>query len=525
MSALQFSREDRRQLAERGVNLDEAHRQFDRLHRPPSFAKLVRPCTVGDGIDRLTDDDVARLGQWHAEAAAAGRLLKFVPASGAATRMFADLHFFHRGAGRAESWPEVQARAKNGGSKEQSLVMLLRQIRRFAFHDDLEDVLRRSGEPLDGLAEAGAFQPILDALLDEDGLGYDSLPKGLIAFHHDEAGGRTAFEEHLVEAVEYVRDGSGLCRLHLTVSPDSRARFDQLLHEAEARFGPLFDVRFEVGYSFQKSSTDTLATDAGGALLRDDDGRLRFRPAGHGSLIENLNDLGADIVFIKNIDNVQPDRVKPATYRYKAALAGELILLQGVAFEHLETLREAEPPEQALGAATEFLARQLNVEPTPAGLPPSYQCRRAFLIDRLNRPIRICGVVPATGEPGGGPFWVRGEDGSVSIQIVESAQVDSQDEEQQRIWRSSTHFNPVDLVCGLRDANGKPHELSRFVDRDAELVTTKSQGGRDVTVLERPGLWNGAMAGWNTVLVEVPIETFSPVKTVFDLLRDEHQPT
>lgn len=523
MPARGFTGTDRRQLVEHGIEVEQAERQLERLNAPPRYARLVRPCTVGDGIERIAPDARSDLEQAHAEAARPGRLLKFVPASGAATRMFADLHVFHRGPGREQRWTDIVREARDGSRGPRTLVELLGRIREFAFHDELERVVRRQGASLDDLADAGAFVPVLDALLGSNGLHYDAMPKGLLAFHRYADGPRTAFEEHLVEAARYARDASGLCRLHLTVPPQGRAQFEHAQYAAEARLGPPLDARFEVGYSFQKPSTDTVAIDATGRVLRDDSGKLRLRPGGHGALIDNLDELHADLVYVKNIDNVQPDRAKDAVTSWKRVLAGRLVRLQQAAFARLEQLRQADVPPVALDAAADFAGRVLNARPGSSDPPPSYQCRRAFLIDRLHRPLRVCGVVPNTGEPGGGPFWVRGEDGSEGVQIVESAQVDPDDAGQQEIWRSSTHFNPVDLVCGVRDGSGKPFELSEFVDPDTAIVTSKTVAAGQIKVLELPGLWNGAMAGWNTVFVEVPIETFSPVKKLLDLLRDEHR--
>jgi hypothetical protein len=473
MAATAFTDADRRQLAARGLTEQEARRQLELLDRPPRHARLVRPALVGDGIRRLEPAEAAELRAAHAEAALAGRCSKFVPASGAASRMFRDLHPFHRGPGRERSWLEILDAAQRGEAGAAALARTLREIRRFAFHADLADHLRRHGEDLDGLARIGAFQPILDALLGPEGLSYDSLPKGLLKFHRTAEGARTAFEEHLAEAARITADAEGVCRLHFTVPPADRQAFECLLGRVEGRYAQRLGVRFEVGWSEQKPSTDTLAVDAEGRLVRDAEGRLRLRPGGHGALIDNLHALGGDVVFVKNIDNVQPERAQDAAALWRKSLAGLAVTL-------------------ARG--------------------------------QLDRPLRVCGVVPNTGEPGGGPFWVRGADGSVSLQIVESAEVDLDDAGQREIWRSSTHFNPVDIVCAVRDAAGRPFELKRFVDEDAAIVTSKTEGGREVRVLERPGLWNGAMAGWNTVFVELPIETFTPVKTVLDLLRPEHQP-
>lgn len=518
-----FTDADLRDLDERGIGAAEAERQLDSLRSPSRYVRLVRACTVGDGIERIAPDGFARLHAAHAEAGQSGMLLKFVPASGAATRMFSELLSFLGDESGAASWPQLLAQARSGGSRERALVEFVERVRGFAFYDDLERVLRRDGYSLADLADAGAFQLILEALLGTHGLDYGALPKGLLKFHAYPEGPRTSFEEHLVEAADYVRDAAALCRLHLTVSPDHRVLFEELQREVEQNHCRRLGVRFEVGYSVQKPATDTIAINAKGELLRDVDGRLRFRPGGHGALIENLNELHADIVFIKNIDNVQHDRVKTEVSHFKRALAGRLLLLRRAAFSHLDLLRAGDPPAAALESAERFAREELHVRPGAVPLPGTPQCRRAFLIDRLNRPLRVCGVVPNTGEPGGGPFWVRAADGSLAVRIVESAEVDPHDADQQCIWRSSTHFNPVDLVCALRAASGRAYDLHRFIDEDAVIVASKTEGGRTVRVLERPGLWNGAMAGWNTALVEVPLSTFSPVKTVLDLLREEHR--
>jgi hypothetical protein len=485
--------------------------------------RLERACTVGDGVERIEDDEKPELLALHAEAARSGRLTKFVPASGAASRMFKHLLYFQQGRGRELSWSAIERTAGEGREESVTLVEFLHDVGRFAFHADLKRTLFRRGEDLDGLAGMGAFQPILDALLGDDGLDLDRQPKGLIKFHAYGEAGRTAFEVHLGEAAAYAGDADGLCRLHFTVSPEHRRGFEELFARVGADCAARLGARFEIGFSAQKPSTDTLAADASGRPLRDDEGRLRFRPGGHGALIENLNDLGGDLIFVKNIDNVQPDRLRDVAVEWKRLLGGRLIGLEREVARHLHRLREATPSRRILEEAEEFVRGRLHVELDRRLEPPSYQARRACLISRLNRPMRVCGVVPNTGEPGGGPFWVRRTDGATSLQIVESAQIDATDPEQRRLLGSSTHFNPVDLVCAVRGADGTPFDLRKFVDQDAVIITGKSESGRELQALERPGLWNGGMAGWNTVFVEVPLQTFSPVKTVLDLLRPEHR--
>lgn len=501
---------------------EEAEHQLELFQRPPRYAKLVRPCTVEDGIEAIKEDSVSRLYELHSAAAEAGRFVKFVPASGAASRMFRELLYFQRGEGRDTTWQAVRSLEHDGAGEAAALVEFIDKLGRFAFYDDLVGVLRERGQGEAVLAPTRSLRQILDALLDAAGLGYAELPKGLLKFHAYDTGSRTPFEEHLIEAASYARDREGTSRLHFTVSPEHRERFLARFKTIEADYGAAYDTRFEIGYSEQKPSTDTIAVDLENRPLRDDAGRLRFRPGGHGALIENLNDLGGDLVYVKNIDNVQPDHRKRATLEWKRLLGGLLVQLQGNVFESIQRIRETgleAEQEESVKRISSVLHVGLNGD-----LPPSKaDSRRDHLIERLDRPLRVCGVVPNTGEPGGGPFWVRGTDGVVSTQIVESAQVDPHDEEQQRIFRSSTHFNPVDLVCAVRNLEGKSYDLHRFIDRDAVIVTRKSAEGRDLKAQERPGLWNGAMAGWNTVFVEVPIETFSPVKSVLDLLRPEHQ--
>jgi hypothetical protein len=429
--------------------------------------------------------------------------------------MFKSLLYFRRGAGAGTPWETIVRLADEGQAEARETVTFLAHVTRFAFRRDLERALRDGGEDLEALAAAGRYPAIVDALLDPDGLDYARRPKGLLKFHADGDGGRTAFEEHLVEAGLYARGADDLCQLHFTVPAGQDAAFDRLAGEAAAR-GIAGTARFEIDYSTQEDSTDTLSLDERGGPSRDESGRLKFRPGGHGALIRNLDAIRGDLVFVKNIDNVQPDRTKPVVSHWKRALGGLLVELQRELFGHLGKLREGGGAARDVERATRFARERLHIDPDGT--------RASALVSQLDRPLRVCGVVPNTGEPGGGPFWVRAADGRVSLQIVETGQVDPDDAEQQRRLRSSTHFNPVDLVCALRDARGRSHELARYVDPDAAMVSTKSDAGRNVRALELPGLWNGAMAHWNTVFVEQPVETFTPVKTVTDLLRPEHQP-
>jgi hypothetical protein len=365
---------------------------------------------------------------------------------------------------------------------------------------------------------------VLHYLLTEAGLNYLSFPKGLLKFHAYESVSRTPLEEHLVEAALHVRDREGRCRLHFTILPEHEERFRALIQRQAPDLARLYGCFFEVDFSFQSRATDTLVVDPANRPFRDDDGRLLFWPGGHGALLNNLDGLQGDLVYIKNIDNVVPDRLKEPTVLWKKIMGGFLAAMQEKVHDYLRRLTSGEADRKVLAEARQFAATELLLAfPDDfAALPPGQQ--REMLMHRLNRPIRVCGVVKNEGEPGGAPFWVREPDGGLSLQIVETAQVDFDAPAQHDIWAASTHFNPVDLVVGLRDFQGRPFNLEKFVNREAVFISRKSKNGKQFKVLERPGLWNGAMAHWLTVFLEVPLATFNPVKTVLDLLRPEHQP-
>jgi hypothetical protein len=481
-----FTRADRRQIAARGLSVPEVERQVAQLLRPPRFLALDRPATPGDGIVVLPETDRPGLIERAERAAADGRVMPFIPASGAASRMFkellacrARLAALPAEAKAAFSAATLREEAAAGDAASASVLAFVEGRDRFAFRDELRAAAEARGGVWDRLSADAPLSPLLDALLAPDGLAAAQRAKGLLEFHSSSDGPRTPFEEHMAEAASLWRDAAGRVRLHFTVSPEHRSRFESLLTRAQPRREQAAGARFEVEFSVQKPATDTVAVDLDGRPVRGDDASLLFRPAGHGALHANLGDLasaGGDLLYLKNIDNVVPDARRGPTLLWARLLTGLL----------LRALEEE-------GAA-------------------------------LDRPVRVCGMVRNTGEPGGGPFWVRADDGSLSLQIVESAQVDPGSAAQQAILRSATHFNPVFLVCALRDPRGKPFDLDRFTDPDAVIVTRKSSGGADLLALERPGLWNGAMARWRTLFVEVPGEVFTPVKSVNDLLRPEHQP-
>ena len=503
----QLTASDLAQLATRGLTPEAVAAQLHQLRHPPRPISLDRPCTVGDGIIRLEPALHSQLLDRGGEVAAAGRVTKFVPASGAATRMFKDLLGALQSPARPSTLPAVRE--------------LIQHLHELPFGDEAS---RRAG--LNGVPETEAEERrLLQTLLVDMRLA--ELPKALVPFHrsdrHRPDRNRTAFEEQLLEGTRYTWAADGTCRLHFTVSRDARPLFEAAL----ATLAPLVEAErpgavLAVSFSEQHPSTDTVAIDAQGRLFRNADGSLVFRPSGHGALLENLQDLGADLVVIKNIDNVLPDHASAEAVRWKRLLLGFLADLQEEVFGHLRALHDpacsAVLVDAALACARQTFAR---VPPETCATPDEWH---RFALDALDRPLRICGVVRNEGEPGGAPFWARSSDGPCTVQIVEASQVALADPEAARVFRSATHFNPVDLVCGLRSWRGTPFDLSRFVDDETAFVVDKSDSGRALKALERPGLWNGAMAGWNTVCVEVPAAMFAPVKTVFDLLRPEHQP-
>ena len=500
------------QLAERGITPAEAERQLAVLARPIAWTVLDRPCTPGDGIEQLDDARITSLLAMHARAAAAGRVSTFVPASGAATRMFKDLL-----AARDLPGELVPAEMRaSDGAAARALVTFMEQLPRFAFAEALASALGARGQRLETLRAGGPWRAVLEAFFDPEGLDAARTPKGLLLFHRERGEARTAFEEHLVEACALASDAHGNRTLDVTVSPEHRAGFERVLALRLPQLAQHLGGRWRVEFSEQHPSTDTLAGDPAGGPFRDRDGRLVFRPSGHGALLLNLgagSGDGRDLVFLKNIDNVAVDRLKPETARWSRALTGFAAELSGTVHAHCAALEAG--GAGALEQARTFAARELGT-----ALPAGASASEALAL--LDRPVRVCGMVANTGEPGGGPFWVHDRHG-VSRQIVESTQVDPGSAEQQALLRRATHFTPVFLAAALRDRHGRAHDLARFVDEAAVIVTRKSHGGRELMALERPGLWNGSMSRWHTRFVEVPLAVFNPVKTVFDLLRPEHQ--
>jgi hypothetical protein len=507
----EWSAKDGKQITAHGLAVDEVERQLAVFRRGVPPVRLNRPCRAGDGIAVLSEAERPLLLTACDEASRTRRFMKFVPASGAASRMFRE---WYRCLDNGSFTGQAEADAFAG------------DLKRYAFFCDLETAVAEKGRELKALLDAHEAAAIMKSLLTEEGLNYGLLPKALLKFHAYPEGTRTALEEHLVEAALYARDVENVARIHFTVSREHEAAVRTLLSRVIPAYESHLDTIFEIGLSAQDPETDTLAVDPENNPLRTERGELIFRPGGHGALLANLNTLDADIIFLKNIDNVVPDRLKPETLLWKRLLAGYLIRLQEEIFACLRRIDRENGAEADLERISDFCERRLNTVLPTHFRDFSLSEKRSFLVRKLNRPLRICGMVKNEGEPGGGPFWVDDPDGQggASVQIIEESQIDRNDPKQYAVWSSATHFNPVDLVCGVRDFQGRKFDLPAFVDPATAAITRKSEKGRELLALERPGLWNGSMAFWTTVLIEVPLATFNPVKTVEDLLRPQHLP-
>ena len=490
------------QLEKIGISVDEIKKQHNNLVEGFLAARLVKPSTVDDGIISLSEEGKGFYINKYQNSLDDLKVCKFVPASGAASRMFRDLvsEYSNMGIGDEDL------------SKYPATKILIESYDKFAFSTELR-------AQIDSLNN---YKEVLKTLLFEPGLNYSNLPKGLIKFHDYIDFQRTAFEEHLVEAKRYIKGANGICRIHFTVPEDSRDFISNHIKASQV-FNKSSELEFDISYSRQDPSTDTVAIDMENNLILDEEGQLLFRPAGHGALLNNLNKIKADIVFIKNIDNVPVEKYLDETENYKKALGGYLLEIREKIINYLNMLDSNEENENVLVEIKDYCREKLFIDISPDFENLDVEEKIEYLHKKLNRPIRICGVVKNEGEPGGGPFWVKDDSGEVSLQIVESAQVDMNSDAQKKIWESSTHFNPVDIVCSVTNYMGEKFNLNKYVDHSAGIVTTKSHAGNRIKALELPGLWNGAMADWITVFIEVPLITFTPVKTVFDLLRIEHQ--
>lgn len=502
-----------------GLQLETVEKQIERFKTGFPVINITATATLGNGILSCEEKEALKYAKLFDKKKKRKKIVKFVPASGAATRMFKMLYtMLETYDGTEESY--VKLFSKKGMHTPAGFI---EQIQTFAFYPELCELLNRDGLSIDTLLDNKDYKTILTYILTDKGLNYGNLPKGLLQFHSYGNKQRTALEEHLVEGALYAKNHNKDVNIHFTVSPEFIQGFKSKVAETKSEYQELYEVKYYTDYSVQKPSTDTIAVNMDNTPFVNNDGSLLFRPAGHGALIENLNDLDFDIIFIKNIDNVVPDSQKDSTVLYKKVLGGILIHYQSLLFKYYDKISHSKHlSDKRFRIVTKFLSEELHFK-FPEGFEswPRNDCKE-YLLGVLNRPIRVCGMVKNEGEPGGGPFFVLEKDGSQTLQIIEKAQIDTKNKEQLEILNASTHFNPVDLVCGVKDANGKKFNLTEFVDHDSGIITGKSKDGKELKALELPGLWNGAMANWNTIFVEVPIETFNPVKEVTDLLRKEH---
>ena len=504
-----LSQEDLRQIESKGITEKQIETQLEEFKTGFPFLKLEAAAAIGKGIIAPGEDELKEyVKAWEDYKASGKDIVKFVPASGAASRMFKDMFALLS----ADYDVPTTAFEKT----------YFDNIRKFAFYDALDKkCMETHGKGVAQLIEEGCYKAVVAAMLEASGLNYGQLPKGLLLFHNYEEGPRTPMEEHLVEGALYAAS-NGEANVHFTVSHEHMSLFEQKVEEKRDVYAKKYGIKYNVSFSEQKPSTDTVAANPDNTPFRTDDGKLLFRPGGHGALIENLNEIDADVIFIKNIDNVVPDRLKADTVTFKQVIAGVLVTLQKKAFEYLEVLDSGKYDHEKLQEIIRFVQRDLCCRKSDIKMLEDAELV-IYLRKKLNRPMRVCGVVKNVGEPGCGPFLTYNQDGTVSLQILESSQIDKSNEEYQKMFTEGTHFNPVDLVCAVKDYKGKRFNLPDFVDKSTGFISSKSKNGKELKALELPGLWNGAMSDWSTIFVEVPLSTFNPVKTVNDLLREQHQ--
>lgn len=505
-----FTKEDLMQLQERNISPQQIETQLNYFKEGFPFLKIIDAASIHNGILKISSEEEKKyLDAWKDYLNDDKKVTKFVPASGAATRMFKDLYSFLN---TTYDSPESDFEKT-----------FFSQIKNFAFYDALDIACKENlGKTVDELIDEGKYKDIIKLLLLPEGLNYGNLPKGLLLFHVYKEGNRTPVGEHLSEGALYAKDKNGNVNIHFTVSPEHKVLFEVLVASRKLSYEIKLNSKFNVGYSVQKPSTDTIAVDLDNKPFRNEDGSILFRPGGHGALIENLNDIDSDIIFIKNIDNVIPDRLKDEEAKYKKLLAGILVTMQKKAHDYLKEMTSGEIDSNKLNEIRAFTQKELMIDSHKDSFESDEELKK-YLISKLDRPFRVCGMVKNEGEPGGGPFIAVNQDNTSSLQILESSQIDNNDPHAAEAFKNGSHFNPVDLVCGVKCYKNNKFDLTKYIDKNTGFISFKSQNGKELKALELPGLWNGAMSNWNTIFVEVPISTFNPVKTVNDLLRPEHQ--
>jgi hypothetical protein len=515
-----FTKKDIQQIEAKGLTLEQIKVQIGLFKAGLPFLNLKDAAIIGNGIQKLEAPEKETYIQKFQERRNNISILKFVPASGAATRMFKFLFQF-----LAEYNPEKESiNAYINKNKTKDLSVFLIGLEKLPFFEQVIHKVHENVPNFNELSYDSQRVEFVKTMLEETQLNLAFYPKGLLPFHRYKQNVSTAFEEHLFEAALYA-SSNNVANLHFTISEKHKHRFDEEFKFIEEDVEERTNTKFNITFSYQKESTDTIAVTHRNEPFRDENGQLVFRPSGHGALIQNLNELDADIIFIKNIDNVVVKKYKNEVADYKMMLAGFLLEVQEKTFHYLKQLDKNQVSESELIEIANFVSNRLNVSISNEFEKYSLKYQIKYLKDKLNRPIRVCGMVKNEGEPGGGPFWVKDESGTVSLQIVESAQVDKSSRHQKEIMKNATHFNPVDLVCGTKNYLGKSFDLTKFIDHKTAFISEKTKSGKNLKALELPGLWNGAMSNWNTIFVEVPLRTFNPVKTVNDLLKPPHQLT
>ncbi|PKD21898.1 NAD metabolism ATPase/kinase [Salegentibacter salinarum] len=515
---MEFSEIDILQIEEKGLSTQEVERQIQIFERGNIKVDIQKAATVGNGIFAYSVEDQKKYIQTFEDQKEHLDLLKFVPASGAATRMFKAFHNFAN-----EFDPGNEGLRDYLDRKEdKSLQLFFEKMDKLPFY---ETAFKKANENHPDFSEKSNDERqliLVKTMLYENGLGLSDLPKGLVPFHRYSDYTATAFEEHLHSAAKYL-SVNGVTKLHFTVAEGDKEKFEKEFENIKERVEEAHDTKFDISYSYQDPKTDTIAVDKENDPFRDEDNRIFFRPGGHGALIENLNKQESDLIFVKNIDNVVVNTNLPKVVEMKKMLGGKLIALQNQVFEYMQNLDGGNNSEAKLDEIAEFLENELFVKVTSSFNKFTGEEKTQYLCKKLDRPLRVCGMVMNEGEPGGGPFLIKNEDGEISLQIIEGAQIDKNNSEQLEILNNSTHFNPVDIVCSLKNHKGESFDLHNYVDKNMSFIADKTKDGKPLKALERPGLWNGGMAYWNTVFVEVPVETFNPVKTVADLLKPSHQ--
>ncbi len=496
------------QIKEHGLTVEEVKRQIELIENGVKYPELVKPAVIGDGIKKFSEDEIDEFVEYWENNSNELNIHKFVPASGAATRMFKSLNFILHNFDKL-TFGELKKNAKENPEFNKAKIFL-ENLEKFPFFEDIFPFEKPSSDDEDVI-------PLISFLLEPHGLNFADTPKALIKFHKYGKDFRTPIDEHVYEAIKLF-DKDNLRSIIFTISPKYEERFQDYFSEVFSRFK---NESLVLGISDQEPSTDTIVLD-NGSLLKDENGKIIFRPGGHGALLENINKIFPHMIFIKNIDNVAKEAHANKTIRYRKFLGGYLLFLFDEISTILSAIENDEITKEELTEAIEFAEKDLNVILSKEVKSKSFTELKKLLFRKLNKPIRVAAMVKNTGEPGGGPFWVKNDDGSLNLQIIEKAQINTEDENQLNILKKATHFNPVDMVCFLRDYKYNKFDLKKFVNEEYGIITEKHLLGKDVKVLERPGLWNASMWDWITVFVDVPLFTFTPVKEVNDLLKPEH---